>query len=217
MPLLDPRRILDDAAQERVPCELLPRGGGVVRARVLRVERSGIVVAVPPRSVASGADLRVWFRLQGTAYAFEASAVRVGVPVPDRSSDGVLLGFVDGFREDTHAPETAETGRQFALLPPSGRPISLLESPARVVHLGVESATFTLPSDFRLIFVQSGRVAVELAVPGAAPVSARASVRALSKGDGYLLYDLLFEEVDDAGRWRQTVEVLARSLHDDSR
>lgn len=189
----------------------------MVRARMLRVERGGVVVGVPPRTVASGADLRVWFRHQGTAYAFEASAVRVGVPVPDRSADGVLLGFLDGFREDTHASEASETGRQFALLPPSGRPISLLAPPARLVHLGVESATFTLPSDFRLVFVESGRVAVELAIPGDQPVSARATVRALSKGDGYLLYDLFFEEVDDGGRWRHTVQVLAQSLRGESR
>lgn len=209
---LDPRRILDDAAQERVVCELLPRRGGVIRARLVRIERTGLVVTVPQRSVTAGADLRVWFRLRGTAYAFEASAVRVGVPVPDRSADGVLLGFLDGFREDAHAAGSGASGRRFALLPPSGRAISLLEPPARVVHLGVESATFTLPADFRLVFVHSGRVTVELAVPGGAPVAARASVRALSKGDGYLLYDLFFEEVDDAQAWRATVEPLARSL-----
>jgi hypothetical protein len=209
---LDPRRLLDDAAQERVVCELLPRRGGVVRATLVRVERSGVVVTTAARAVTAGDDLRVWFPLRGDTFTFEASVVRVGVPAPDRSADGVLLGFIDGFQRSAPAVHGAESGRSFSLLPPSGRAISLLDPPAAVVHIGAAGATFTLPADFKLVFVQSGRVQVEVGVPGVPPALARAEVRALSPGDGYLLYDLHFVEVEDPDAWRAAVEALAKSL-----
>lgn len=209
---LDPRRLLDDAAQERAACELLPRRGGVVRATFVRVERAGVVLTTTNRALSAGDDLRAWFALGGRSYSFEASVVRVGVPVPDRSAHGVLLGFIDGFTEGAAASPGADSGRSFCLLPPSGGAISLLDRPAQVVHVGVSSASFTLPADFKLVFVQSGRLQVEVATPGAPPARALATVRALSPGEGYLLYDLHFVEVEDPQAWREAVEALARTL-----
>ena len=209
---LDPRRLLDLAVQERASCELLPRRGGLVRATFIRAERSGVVVTVPRRTVTQGDDLRVWFALQDQSYVFEASVVRVGVPVPDRTFDGLLLGYIDAFAEGPSAAGEQTSGRTFSLLPPSGPPVSLLDGAARVVHLGVSGASFTLPSDFKLVFVHSGRLRVVVGMPGRPEVHAGASVRALSKGDGYLLYDLHFSEVEDPEAWREAVEALGRSL-----
>jgi hypothetical protein len=209
---LDPRRILDDAAQERVACELMPRRGGLLRASLLRVEKGGVVLSVPERGLGPGDDLRVWFALGNRSYSFEASVVRVGVPVPARGGDGVLLGFIDAFAEGRPPSGGGAGGRTFALLPPSGRGISLLDGGATVLHLGVEGATFTLPADVKVVFVESGRVTVQLGMPGMAPAQASAQVRALSRGDGYLLYDLHFVEVEETERWREVVGALARSL-----
>ena len=99
-----------------------------------------------------------------------------------------------------------------ALLPPGGAPISLLESPARLLHLAVDGAAFTLPSDYQLHFVESGIVRVRLAAPGRGAVTAHARVRALSPGEGYLVYDLAFEHVSDPEGWRDVVESLGATL-----
>lgn len=207
---VDPRRLLEDAARERVRCELLPRGGGLVEATLIRVESGGVVLTAPEGRFTGGEDVRAWFAHEGKAWTFEASIVRAGVPVPDRGRGGILLGFIDGFAPATGAGEGS--GRIVALLPPGGAPISLLEAPARLLHLAVDGAAFTLPADYQLHFVESGVVRVRLAAPGRGPVTAHARVRALSPGEGYLVYDLAFEHVSDPEGWRDVVESLSDTL-----
>jgi hypothetical protein len=207
---VDPRRLLDDAARQRTACELLPRGGGLVRGTLIRVETGGVVLSTGDHRFTGGEDVRVWFAADGQAWTFEASVVRVGVPVPDRGRGGVLLGFIDRFAPAQGASEG--TGRVAALLPPGGAPVSLLDPPARLLHLAVDGAAFTLPSDFRLVFVESGQVRVRLAAPGGEPVTATARVRALSQGDTHLVYDLAFVHVSDPEHWRDVVEALSATL-----
>lgn len=207
---VDPRRVLDDAARQRTACELLPRGGGLVRGTLIRVETGGVVLSTGDHRFAGGEDVRVWFAADGQAWTFEASVVRVGVPVPDRGRGGVLLGFIDRFLPAQGASEG--TGRVAALLPPGGAPVSLLDPPARLLHLAVDGAAFTLPKDFRLVFVESGNVRVRLATSGGEPVTATAKVRALSKGDAHLVYDLAFVHVSDPAHWRQVVEALSATI-----
>ena len=207
---IDARRMLEDAARERARCELLPRGGGLVEGTLIRVEAGGVVLTTSQTRFSGGEDVRCWFAHDGKAWTFEASVVRAGVPVPDRGGGGILLGFIDGFAAAMGAGEGS--GRVIALLPPGGAPISLLARPARLLHLAVDGAAFTLPADHQVHFVESGVVRVKLGAAGRAAVTAHARVRALSPGEGYLVYDLVFEHVSDPEGWRDVVEALAATL-----
>jgi hypothetical protein len=207
---MDPRRILEDAAQCRSVCELMARGGGVQRARVVRVEKGGIVVSTDERCFDGGEDLKVWLPVDDQCYRFEASVIRAGVPVPDRGPGGVLLGFIDRF--GVADEKGADAGHRLQILPPSGPPVSLLKAPARLLQLTVDGLVFSMPLTSKLVFVQSGTVDVELAARGQEVGRVSARVRTLSPGDDYLLYDLEFEEICDAERHRELVQILAESV-----
>ncbi len=203
----DPRRILEEAASRRLACELLLRRGGWARGTVVRVEKGGLVVSSPGRRFQGGEDVRVWLAIDEHPYTFEASVIRVGVPLPDRSQDGLLLGFIDRWSE---GPAQAPVARDRALelLLPSGPPVSLLNPPAGLVELSMEGLAFTMPSSFKLIFVENGAVGVRLAAPGLAPTEISARVETLAPGEGYLLYGLRFEGVTDPEAHRRAVEAL---------
>ncbi|MFM2245035.1 MAG: hypothetical protein RL071_1109 [Pseudomonadota bacterium] len=206
----DPRRMLEEAAQRRIACELLLRGGGMVAAQLVRVERGGVVVTAPLQRFAGGEDVRVWVNLDGQAWTFEASVIRAGVPVPDRSQSGLLLGFIDRFQPLGAAP--AEDGRVLALVPPRGQAVSLLHSPAQLLQLSVEGATFAMPSSFKLIFVESGTLQARIAAPGAPTIHVKARVHSFAPGDGHLLYELRFEQAEDPDGLRQAIDALAATV-----
>ncbi|MCK6502592.1 hypothetical protein L6R53_04225 [Myxococcota bacterium] len=207
----DPRRVLRDAAERRLPCEVLPRGGTAVRGAMVRVEPAGVVVLVPGRRFSGGEDVRVWLAVDGRPHSFEASVLRAGVPVPDRSQDGLLLGYIDRWTEGGD-PSTGLDGCVVEVVPPNGPPVSLLQAPARVVDVGLRELAFTVPSSFTLVFVTQGRVRVRLGAPGRAPVEVEARVHSLSPGEGSLLYGLRFEAVDDPDALRVVTEDLERRL-----
>lgn len=207
----DPRRVLREAADRRVPCELLPRGGTATRGTVVRVEPAGVVITVPGRRFAGGEDLRVWLAVDGRPYSFEACVLRAGVPVPDRSQDGLMLGFIDGWTEGTD-PNAGLAGCLVQVLPPNGPPISLLDPPARVVDVSLRELAFTVPASFTLVFVTQGTVRVRLGTPGRPPVELAARVHTLAPGEGSILYGLAFEGVDDPEALRDIAEDLDRRL-----
>ncbi len=207
----DPRRLFQEAAQLRSPLELMPRQGGLVRGVLVRVEKSGLVVTVPARRLTGGEDLRCWVSINAMAYTFEASVIRAGVPVPDRSQDGVLLGFIDRFVE-AGPSASGGGGRLVELVPPSGQPVSLLVEPARLLHLAVDGASFSLPAGAKLVWVEQGRVSLRLGVPGREPVMVSGRVRTLASTDQQLLYDLQFEGVEDPVAHRFVVDALASTL-----
>lgn len=203
----DPRRVLEEAADRRLPCELMLRRGGWVRGTLLRVEKGGVVIGAPGRRFVGGEDVRVWLALDDRPFTFEASVIRVGVPVPDRSQDGLLLGFIDRFTEGP-ARGPVSTDRLVQLLPPAGPPISLLSPPAALVDLAIDGLAFTVPSTYKLVFVENGTVGVRLGAPGLPPTEVHARVVTLAPGDGYLLYGLIFEDIDDAEAHRRVVDAL---------
>jgi hypothetical protein len=205
---VDPRRILEEAAERRLSCELLPRTGARVRGTLVRVEKGGVVVSVPQRRFAGGEDLRVWLAVDGHRHTFEASVIRAGVPLPDRSQDGVMLGFIDRFTTDAQGGISSAIDAVLEVIPPNGPPLSLLRPPAAVVEVGVDGVAFTLPSDFTLIFLESGSVPVRLGVAGRTVEEVSARVRVLAPGEGYLLYALVFEEVHDVDLHREIIDVL---------
>lgn len=208
---MDPRRILEEAAQRRTACEIQLRNGGWERGSVVGVERSGVVLTAPNLRLVGGEDVRIWLGFEGRHYTFAASVIRAGVPVPDRSQNGLLLGFIDDWKEAK--PDAASTnGHMVELVPPNGPAISLMEPPAQLVELVVDGLSFTVPDGFKLIFVESGTVTVRLSVPGREAVDIEARVGDLAAGEGYRLYGLRFEKVDDPTAHQEMVAALSALL-----
>ena len=204
----DPRRILQEAATQRIACEILSRGGECVRGVMVRVERGGVVFTVPDRRFVGGEDVRVWFSMDGQPYTFEASVIRSGVPVPDRTQDGLLVGFIDRWIEG--GAGAAPVGRVVAVLPPNGPPISLLEPPARLVEVTLTGLSFVVPLAFKLVFVENGALTIRLGIPEAQPEEVVAQVRSLAQGDDYLLYHLHIQTVSDPDLHRVIIDGLSR-------
>ncbi len=204
----DPRRVLEEAADQRLSCELLTRSGECIQGVIVRIERGGVVMTVPMRRFVGGEDIRVWFSMAGQPYTFEASVIRVGVPVPDRTQDGLLVGFIDRWTAGTAGEGVA--GRIAEVLPPSGPPISLLEEPIRVVDISLDGLSFAVPIGFKLVFVESGSLTVRLGIPDVPAQEVTALVRALAQGEDYILYHLQVQEVPDPDLHRVIIDGLSR-------
>ncbi len=204
---VDPRRVLETAAEGRVACEVLPRGGTWTGGQLVRVERGGVVLRLAT-SVSSGTDVRVWMTVAGQPWTFEASVLRAGVPVPDRSQNGVLLGFIDAFRPaDVHAGALV-----LEVLPHNGGPVSLVSGAARVVDLAPTEWTISTPRDFGLVFVAHGEVRLRIGLPDRAPMELSARVEALRPGEGHLLYAFRIASVEDSERYRALVAGMRQAL-----
>lgn len=204
----DPRRTLEEAASRRLSCEILSREGECTQGILVRTERSGVVMTVPTLRFSGGEDVRVWFSMDGQPYTFEASVIRVGVPVPDRTQDGLLVGFIDRWIEGDLTATT--TGKVVEILPPSGPSISLLSPPMRLVEITVSGLSFVVPLDFKLIFVESGALRVRLGTPSTGTEEISARVRSLAQGEDYILYHLQLDEVADADLHRIIIDGLGR-------
>lgn len=204
----DPRRILQEAATRRVGCEILSRGGECVHGTLVRVERGGIVLTTPDRRFVGGEDVRIWMSMDGQPYTFEASVIRTGVPIPDRTHDGLLIGFIDQWAEGVAGGASEE--RLVEVLPPNGPPISLLAPPAQLVEVTLSGLSFVVPLAFKLVFVESGAQRVRLGIKDVPIQEVTARVRALAQGEDYLLYHLTIEDVPDQDVYRVIIDGLAR-------
>lgn len=204
----DPRRLLETAAEQRLACEVLPRRGTWRRAQVIRVEKGGLVLRLVGDAPAAGTDVRCWIRIDGVPYRFEASVLRVGVPVPDRSQGGVLLGFLDGWQR----ADQGSGALVLEVVPPNGSPVSLVDGEARIVDLSPAEWTVSTPSRFTLVFVEQGAVRLRLGAPDRAPMEVRARVHRLAHADGHLLYALHIEDVGDPTTYQELVDVLRGAL-----
>lgn len=204
----DPRRILQEAAGRRIGCELLSRDGECTQGIIVRVERGGVVLTTPTKRFVGGEDVRVWLSMDGQPYTFEASIIRTGVPVPDRTQDGLLIGFIDRWKECADAP--AAEGRLVEMVPPNGPAVSLLKPPVRLVEVKPAGLSFVVPLNFTLVFVESGTQRIRLGISGVPILEVSAKVRALAQGDDYLLYHLSIEDVPDQDLYRVIIDGLAR-------
>lgn len=203
----DPRALLELAAQGRQTLQLRSKDGEWVSGRVLRVERAGIVVALETPSFSSGEDLRAWITLDGTSYTFSASVLRSGVPIPDRSGAGLLLGYLDEFQANAPAPEKPRTkgSAQIEVLPAKGRGLRLLGSDVRIVDLSVTQLAFAVPQRIALKFVQGGKVRVRFTPEGESAYLVDAEIRRLVAGEGHYLYGLHFDSVQDPQHHLQVI------------
>ena len=204
----DPRRILEAAAESRCAVEVLPRGAAVMRGQVVRVERGGLVLSVSGSPPSAGTDLRCWLSVEGESWTFEASVLRSGVAVPDRSQGGVLLGFIDGWRKS----EAAAGGLVLEALPPTGGPVSLTQGEVRLVDLHPDEWLVSAPSAFPLVFVEGGALRLRLGVPDRAPMEVGAEVRELTRSHGHLLYRFGITAVENPERYGEIVAALRATL-----
>lgn len=204
----DPRRLLDAAAEARVRVEVLPRRGAAGHGQLVRIERGGVVVLFATPSPATGTDVRCWLSIGGKAYTFEASILRLGVPVPDRSQAGVLLGFVDGFRPAEGEASTLV----LEALTPGGGSVPLHAEDVRIVDLQANEWTVASPVASRTVFVEGGALRLRLGAPGRPPMEVGAVVRELSRTSGHLLYRLSIEQVDDASAYRELLAAVREVL-----
>ena len=207
----DPRIILERAAEQRIGCEILPRMGSWSRAEILRVERGGVVVLAPQLRLSGGEDVRCWFSLAGEPHTFEASVIRTGVPVPDRSQNGYLLGFIDNWTQGDASRSTLH-GLDLLILPPNGPGISLFHGPGRLVELSVDKLTFTLPADHTLVFVAGGQCSLRMQVPSEPTREVWARIHNLVPGESHMLYSAEIEGVQDQEAHRRLVTALQRGM-----
>ncbi len=204
----DPRRILEAAAEGRVTVDVLPRNGAAQRGQLVRVERGGVVLALATTPPAAGTDVRVWLTVNGTPWTFEASVLRAGVPVPDRSQGGVLLGFIDGWNR------AEGTGPRVVLeaLPPTGGPVSLVDGAMRIVELHPDEWLVSVPADFHLVFVEGGALRLRLGTPDRPAMIVGAVVKELAQSHGHLLYRFGIQEVENGERYAELVAAVRGAL-----
>lgn len=196
--MIDPRTLLERAAEQRLTCEVMPRSGlAWSKATVERVERGGVVVRAADGGLPAGANVRCWIRVDGVPYAFDASVVRTSVPVSDRSESGVMLGFIDRWEVATRTSGSLV----LEVLPPTGGPVSLLGGAIQLVDIEPQLWTVTTPADSPLIFVEGGGVRLRIALPDAAPMELSARVQRLTHASGHLLYALQIQDIEAPERY----------------
>jgi hypothetical protein len=203
----DPRAVLTRAAELKLPCELQPRQGAWQRGLVVRVEHGGVVLRMA-RPPAPGTDVHAWLTVEGRSWTFEASVVRVGVPVPDRSQDGVLLGYLASFRE---APAGAERRVTLELLPHTGGPLAMEGGGARIVDLTPERWLVSVPRDFPVVLAVKSETRLRLGLSDRAPVGLEARVSGMARGEQHLVYTLDVTRAEDPERYTETLAA-ARAL-----
>ncbi len=196
----DPRMLLDEAARARVPCRVKPRRGGWLAARLVRVDPAG-AVAVVEGPLRSGEDVMVWLSWRERSWTFDASVLRLGVPVPDRSQNGVLLGFIDHWRPAGAQPPS---GLSVEVAGPSGSGIDLSGPRARLLELQVDQLVFVVDEDEPLRFVREGGVVLRFR-HGERVHGGRGRVVGLERSEGGILYTVTVDEVDDGAAHREFV------------
>ncbi|MED5369530.1 MAG: hypothetical protein VX899_00825 [Myxococcota bacterium] len=210
----DPRTLLDKAAQQRQPLKLRSKAGEWVSARVVRVEKGGVVVALEKPRFTSGEDLRAWISVDGTPYTFSASVLRDGVPIPDRSRAGLLLGYLEGFEEGRPEPRSKGSAKtnsaQIEVLPAAGRGLRLLGGDVRLVELSVKQLAFAVPQRIALKFVEGSSVRVRMRTEQGVVCVAEGEIRRLVRDEGHYLYGLHFTQVQDPALHLQVVSALVR-------
>lgn len=203
----DPRSILDGAARDRLACQLRATRGDWIDGSFVRVDKAGVVVVVGAAAFSGGEDVWVWFAGDDGTWSFEASVLRAGVPVPDRSQFGLLLGFIDGFTDGSPV-EVKGPRAGLRVVPANGRGLELVGGDARLVEVAVDHVSFTVPSAETLKFVEGGSVRLRFDVPGQPEHWVLGTVRRLAPGEGHYLYAVEFTEQGDEQAHLQAIEAL---------
>lgn len=134
--------------------------------------------------------------------------------MPDRGADGLLLGFIEGWRAGSPVPEDqpAPVG-SVRVLPPTGGALELLGGPAQLVELRVDGLSFSVPAEVALKFVEGSGVRLHLQAPGEPDHEVEGRVRRLSQADGRIFYGVEFVAIGgEHEQHLRSVERLRRGL-----
>lgn len=214
----DARRILDDAVRERRPCRVARLEGAWTPATLVGLEQAGLVVVVPNHGMRGGEEVRLWFEEQGRPLYFEASVLRTGVPVPDRSAHGLLLGFLAPVPVPlpVPVPETkvaaSAGGAPLLEVRVAAGTVSLLAAPVQVVSLAPDRLEFQVPRSYTVVFPEQSVLRLRLGARPSDAYEARGRVDAAVAGDGHVLYRVAIEEVERADLHQQAVPALRAAL-----
>jgi len=183
----------------------MPVGGEWTDGVFVRVDKAGVVVVAQGIGLKGGEDVRVWFSLDDKSCSFEASVLRAGVPVPDRSQDGLMLGFIDGWKEQDEATVQVDRALELVIIPANGKGLDLIGGECRLVDISASELTFTVSSGVALKFLEGGEVGVKLGVDGVV-LMASGIVRKLAPSAGHFLYGLEFIDVEDEAQHLKAIE-----------
>jgi hypothetical protein len=217
----DARRILDDAVRERRPCRVARLEGAWTPATLVGLEQAGLVVVVPNHGMRGGEEVRLWFEEQGRPLYFEASVLRTGVPVPDRSGHGLLLGFLAPVPVPVPVPlpvpgagptAPAMAGAPLLEIRVASGTVSLLAAPVQVVSLAPDRLEFQVPRSYTVVFPEQSVLRLRLGARPSDAYEARGRVNAALSGDGHVLYRVTIEEVERADLHQQAVPALRAAL-----
>jgi hypothetical protein len=172
------------------------------------VDKAGVVLVAPDAQLSGGEDVRVWFSLEQAPRSFEAAVLRAGVPVPDRSQNGLMLGFIDGWKSE-EAPLGKDGGAHLKILPVNGQGLNLIGGEARLVEISTSEMAFVVPQSVALKFVEGGTVSVHYK-EGAAEHAVSGTIQKIAPGEGHFLYSLRFDTVENEKGHLEAIAALQR-------
>ena len=129
---------------------------GMRLARLRRFERGMVIITAEGRLPAVGTQLQLWLRAEGSVYVFRSSVLRIGVSVPERSQQGLALGFLSGRKM------TLPTHLQLSVLLPDGSELLLQQNNCSGVELKTDEVLLALEPDSRLLLSDRSRCRLEI-------------------------------------------------------
>jgi hypothetical protein len=172
------------------------------------VDKAGVVIVAPDAGLVGGEDVRIWFSMDEAPRSFEAAVLRSGVPVPDRSQAGLMLGFIDGWKSE-QAPAIQSSDPSLKVMPINGHGLNLIGGQARLVEITTSEMAFAVPQEIALKFVEGAVVSVHYKEGGAGHILS-GTIRKLAPGNGHFLYALRFDSVENEKGHLEAVEALQR-------
>lgn len=192
---------LEEAVAERRHCRLSQPGQQWLDAVLVRLDAAGLVCSVPGHDLRGGEEVRVAL---DDCY-FEASVLRVGVPVPDRGSYGIMLGFLEEMEPSVRPPQAV------AEILLAGERLSLLDPPIRLVEVNGLRIDFEVPMSFTVVFPLQGHLRLRVGADGSSVCEVAARVERVIRGEERLLYVLALEGVDNAEYFQRAITILSNA------
>ncbi len=192
----DWRRRLEDAVRDRAAIQVGRAGRPLRDAVPVRGEAAALLCSVPGHDLHGGEEIVIVIVGGGEPCHLRGTVLRCGVPVPDRGSHGVLLGFLQPAAEPP-APDAAPPAVVLEALVSGGRRIALTAPPWRVVGLSAHQLQLQVPRDFSVVFPVHGALHLRIGASAAAVHGVRGRVETQSTTDTHLLYGVQLDEVED--------------------
>jgi len=203
------RKTLEDAAHDRRACAVARPGAPWLAGVVCRLEPAGLVCDLPGHGVRVGEEVRLRLETDQRPVHLEATVLRVGVQVPERGPDGVMLGFLSSLPITEGADRS---GMLADVVLPGGSVVSLVDPPLHVVQLDPRRAAFEAPLAHTLVFPEGSVLRLRLGTEADGCHEVRARVVGVVVGEGHLLYTIEFEDVTHQERHHRVVSALRTAL-----